>query len=102
MGSVDRAYDTVLRRDVAIKRLLPGEGSETRHLRLLREARAVAQLNHPNVVAVHDVGETSAVRFIVMELVEGGSLADRMKPPLVQALDWLEQVADALDAAHRV
>ena len=106
-GQVDRAFDKELRRAVAIKRLLPGPGgpSGARRARLLREARAVAQLNHPNVVAVYDVGESEGTAFIVMELVLGGSLADRLKAgerwSLAQALDWLTDVGHALGAAHR-
>ena len=107
MGEVDRAFDNELRRAVAIKRLLPGPGgpSEARRARLTREARAVAQLNHPNVVAVYDVGEFEGTGFVVMELVLGGSLADRLRSgerwSLVQALDWLTDVGHALGAAHR-
>ena len=103
-GEVDRAYDTVLRRPVAIKRLI-GAASVARRARLLREARAVAQLSHPNVVNVFDVGEVDGASFVVMELVLGGSLRERLQrgppPAIEEALDWLEQMADALACAHR-
>ena len=108
MGEVDYAYDTVLRRPVAIKRLLMGAtdpSAERRASRLLREARAVALLNHPNVVSVHDVGDAAGVPFVVMELAEGGSLRARLgrqgRPPMALALAWLSDVADALACAHR-
>ena len=119
MGEVDYAYDTVLRRPVAIKRLLMGAtdpSAERRASRLLREARAVALLNHPNVVSVHDVGDAAGVPFVVMELAEGGSLRAQLgrqgRPPMALALAWLsdkgismilvEQNAHmALDYSHR-
>jgi serine/threonine-protein kinase len=105
MGEVARAYDTRLRRAVAIKRLLPtdGDAARRRAARLLREARLIANLTHPNIVAVHDVGDAEGSPFIVMELVEGSSLAQRMhaRVTTAQALAWLTQIADALDCAHR-
>jgi serine/threonine-protein kinase len=106
-GEVHRAFDTKLSRDVAIKLLGHdrGEAGGRYAQRLRREALAVASLNHPNIAAVHDVGEHAGTPFIVMELVDGTSLARRMdgadRPTLVQTLDWLEDIADALDSAHR-
>jgi serine/threonine protein kinase len=74
MGIVYRAYDTVLHRPVAIKLLSHTQlGSEGRD-RMLREAQATARLNHPNIVAVYDVGRADRTPFIVMELVEGHPL----------------------------
>ena len=74
MGSVYRAYDASLKRDVAIK-VLNTEGMETESKdRLQREAQISAQLNHPNIVTTFDVGEIDGLPYIVMELVEGGSL----------------------------
>ena len=106
MGIVHRAYDTELRRAVAIKRLID-EGTRTptpRRTRLLREARAIAQINHPNVIAVYDVGEHEGTDFVVMELVEGGSLRQRIREgpawTIDEALDWLVDVGAALAHAH--
>ncbi|WP_425580296.1 serine/threonine-protein kinase [Streptomyces polychromogenes] len=76
MGTVWRASDELLGRAVAVKELHVGEGKETTGA--LREARTVAQIKHPHVVVVHDVVEDDGRPYIVMELVEGGSLADRL------------------------
>ena len=74
MGTVYRAHDLRLGRDVAIKVVEgPGLDSEARR-RLLHEARTAATLNHPHIVAVHDAGEAGEQPFVVMELVDGGSL----------------------------
>src|SRR5512139_1894653 len=79
MGTIYRATDTLLQREVAVKLLsASGLGTEGR-ARLLREAQAVARLNHPNIVSLYDAGESNGVPFIVMELVAGQSL--REKPP---------------------
>jgi hypothetical protein len=80
MGTVWRARDETLDREVAVKevKLPPGlsdEERENRHRRTLREARAVAQLRHPHVIVVHDIAEQDERPYIVMELIEGGSLA---------------------------
>lgn len=74
MGIVYAAYDPDLYRRVAIKFLLSNQANHTGHDRLLREARAMAQLSHPNVVAVYDVGTWQERVFIAMELVDGGTL----------------------------
>ncbi|HLF28681.1 MAG TPA: protein kinase [Anaerolineae bacterium] len=107
MGVVYRAHDELLDRAVAVKLL-----SETRlgtdgRARLLREAQAAARLNHPNIVTVHDAGETdpatpgaSGVPFIVMELVEGESLYSRRPATIGELLVIARQVCDALDHAH--
>src|SRR5579872_1694630 len=75
MGEVYRARDTRLKREVALK-VLPAEFSNdsARRQRFEQEARAVAALNHPNIVAIYDVGEENGVSFIVTELVDGESL----------------------------
>jgi serine/threonine protein kinase len=94
MGEVYRASDSRLRRDVAIK-VCAEEFSE----RFEREARAVAALNHPNICTVHDLGPN----YIVMEMVEGPTLAERIEEgpiPLYEALQIARQIADALEAAH--
>ncbi|WP_394839026.1 protein kinase [Pendulispora rubella] len=106
MGELFRAFDTRLRRTVALKVLhrdralhAPTESSA----RILREARAAAALSHANVVAIHDVGEHDGVPFIAMEYVEGQSLrafVGSTYPPLETRLGWMVDVARALAAAH--
>ena len=108
IGTVYRAHDTLLDRDVAVKVLNDaGLGTEGR-ARLLREAQAVAKLNHPNIVAVHDAGEVDPAAapgaggtpFLVMELVEGTSLRDRPPSTLEETLGIARQLCAALDHAH--
>src|SRR5262245_4462232 len=79
MGEVYRARDTKLKREVAIK-ILPEEFSRDtdRVARFQREAEVLASLNHPNIASIHDVQEANASRFLVMELVIGETLADRI------------------------
>jgi serine/threonine protein kinase len=104
MGEVYRARDTRLNRDVAIK-VLPEDDAasvESRG-RFEREARAIAALNHPNIVAVYDFGIEAGQQYIVSELVEGESLRSLLtgKPvPIRKLLDIATQVADGLAAAH--
>ena len=104
MGAVYRAVDTRLHRTVAIKLWRHGAvASEDAARRMLREARAASALNHPNIVIVHDFGETSdGDPFIVQELIHGRTLRDRMSRPipLADVADIGTQVARALDAAH--
>jgi serine/threonine protein kinase len=104
MGEVYRAKDTKLGRDVAIKVLPPSLVQEAdRRDRFEREARLLAALNHPHIAAIYgfeDIGEVSA---LVLELVEGPTLADRLKAgplPLMEALRIARQIAQALEAAH--
>src|SRR5512137_1986520 len=100
MGTVYRAHDTLLDRDVAVKVLNDtGLGTEGR-ARLLREAQAVAKLNHPNIVAVYDAGEVDATPFIVMELVAGSSLRECPPSSLDETLRIAQQLCAALDHAH--
>jgi ABC-type oligopeptide transport system substrate-binding subunit/predicted Ser/Thr protein kinase/tetratricopeptide (TPR) repeat protein len=100
MGTVYRAHDTLLDRDVAVKVLShSGLGTEGR-TRLLREAQAAARLNHPNIVSVHDVGEADGAPFVVMELVEGESLRRRQPKAIDEILSIARQVCAALDQAH--
>jgi serine/threonine protein kinase len=100
MGTVYRAHDIVLDRPVAIKVLSDsGLGTEGR-ARLLNEARAVAKLDHPNIVAVHDAGETAGTPFIVMQLVEGESLHARRLTNLDEIIAIAGQVCAALEHAH--
>jgi eukaryotic-like serine/threonine-protein kinase len=105
MGEVYRATDTRLGRDVAVKVLPPALTAEPeRRIRFEREARAVAALNHPNICTIHDVGHDQGIDFLVMELVDGETLAARLARgplPLDQALDRAIEIVDALDKAHR-
>ncbi len=104
MGEVYRAFDPRLGRHVAIK-ILPAEFSDDpdRGWRFEREARAVASLNHPSICTVHDIGEHDGHRYLVMELMEGQPLNERLRAgriPMPLLLDVAIQIADALDAAH--
>jgi Tol biopolymer transport system component len=109
MGEVYRAHDDVLRRRVALKLLQSESGppgsaaSESNVKRVLREARMAAALDHPNVVAVFDVGEHEGTPFMVMELVSGTSLRALLAAsiPVSERVRWLVDVARALAAAHR-
>ncbi len=105
MGEVYRARDTRLGREVAIK-VLPGILSSRPEMRerLDREARALSSLSHPNICVLHDVGHENGTDYVVMELLEGDTLADRLVRgpiPPAQLLEIAKQVADALDRAHR-
>jgi serine/threonine protein kinase len=105
MGEVYKAKDTRLDRTVAIK-VLPSHLSDNTHLkeRFEREARAVSSLNHPHICTLYDIGSENGVDFMVMEHIEGETLADRLKKgalPLDQALRYGIEIADALDKAHR-
>jgi serine/threonine-protein kinase len=105
MGVVYRAHDTALGRAVAVK-VIPPElaGDAERRARLAREAQAAAAIHHPNLVAVHDVGEHDGAPFIVMELVRGRplrSFVGEREPDLRTRIRWLGDIARALEAAHR-
>jgi ABC-type oligopeptide transport system substrate-binding subunit/tetratricopeptide (TPR) repeat protein len=101
MGMVFQAHDTALERDVAVKVLSEASGLGTEGTaRLLQEARAAAQVNHPNIVSVHDVGEADGLPFIVMELVEGESLHERRPGTLADVVAVAGQVCSALEHAH--
>jgi serine/threonine-protein kinase len=104
MGEVYRARDGRLKRDVAIK-ILPPEFARDpdRLLRFRREAEVLASLNHPNIGAIYDFHEAGDTQFLVMELVEGETLADRLHRgplPVEDALRIAVDICDALDAAH--
>jgi len=104
MGEVYRAHDTKLRREVAVK-ILPADFSRDaeRLSRFEREARLLAQVNHPNVASLYGFDESQGQRFLVMELVEGETLAERVarKPiPVEEALPLFRQIAEGLEAAH--
>jgi len=104
MGEVYRARDTRLGRDVAIKVLPPEFADDPERLRRFQqEARAVAALSHPNVLAIHDVGTYEAIPYLVTELLEGESLRDRLKAgglTVRKAVETAVQIAQGLAAAH--
>jgi eukaryotic-like serine/threonine-protein kinase len=100
MGVVYRATDLDLQRQVAVKLLPERVSSPDARERFLREARAAAALNHPNIVAVHDVGEDHGVPFFVMELVEGCSLSQAGTSDFRRVVEIGSQICDALDHAH--
>jgi len=104
MGEVYRARDTKLGRDVAVK-VLPAELADNPEAlsRLEREARAVAQLSHPNILAIHDFGRQGETAYAVMELLEGETLRSRLEHgalPARKAADLAVQIAEGLAAAH--
>src|SRR6202158_3551122 len=105
MGEVYRARDTRLERDVAIKILPPLFSTDpVRKQRFEREAKTISSLNHPNICTLHDVGHQDGIDYLVMECVEGETLAKGLEKgalPLEHVLKLGMQIADALDKAHR-
>src|SRR5882762_11862755 len=106
MGEVYRAHDTRLGRDVAIK-ILPGEMSSDSSLRrrLEREAQAISKLTHPHICTLYDIGHQDGMDFLVLELVEGETLAQRLirgPLPLEQTIRFAAQIAEALGRAHKL
>ena len=104
MGEVYRARDTKLHRDVALK-VLPDSFARDpdRFARFTREAQTLATLNHPNIAQIHGLDESSGVRALVLELVEGEDLSQRIARgpiPIDEALSIATQIAEALEAAH--
>ena len=104
MGEVYRAHDSKLNREVAVK-VLPGSlaGDLAALARFQQEARAVASLSHPNILAIHDFGTEQGVCFAVTELLVGGTLRERLESgpmPVRKVLDYALQVARGLAAAH--
>ena len=104
MGEVYRAKDQKLGRDVAIK-VLPEEVAKDvdRVARFQREAKLLASLNHPNIASIYGLEESEGTHFLVLELIEGDTLADRLKRgaiPVEEALKLALQIAEALEAAH--
>src|SRR4030088_597793 len=105
MGEVYRARDTRLDRTAALK-ILPKGLAETPEVRQRceREARAVSSLNHPHICALYDVGHQDGIEYLVMEYLEGETLAARIERgplPCADLLRYAAQIADALDKAHR-
>ena len=104
MGEVFQAKDQILGRDVAIK-VLPEEFARDtdRVARFQREAKLLASLNHPNIAAIYGLEESGGIQFLVLELVEGQTLSDRIKAgpvPVEESLTLALQIAEALEAAH--
>ncbi len=104
MGEVYRATDSKLKREVAIKVLPPHFAADSgRLLRFQREAQLLASLNHPNIAAIHGLEHVRGVHFLVMELVEGETIAERLASrhmEVSEALRFAVQIADAMQAAH--
>src|SRR5688572_3488522 len=104
MGEVYRARDTTLDRDVALKVLPEAFARDPERLaRFEREAKTLAALNHPHVAHIHGVDDSDGVRALVLEFVDGPTLADRIGEgpiPIAEALSIARQIADAVEAAH--
>src|SRR5271157_2441924 len=104
MGEVYRAADSKLGRDVALKVILQEFTQDTQLMaRFQREAQVLASLNHTNIASIYGLEDSGGVRALVMELVEGPTLADRIKEgaiPLEEALPIAKQIAEALEYAH--
>jgi eukaryotic-like serine/threonine-protein kinase len=104
MGEVFRARDERLGRDVALKLIRPASSDNPDHVRRVeQEARAPAALNHPNILAIYDVGFEGSVPYIVSELLEGKNLRRRLQEgpiPVNEAADYALQIAHGLTAAH--
>jgi tetratricopeptide (TPR) repeat protein len=101
MGTVYRAHDSTLNRDVALKLMSNADLGTEGRARLLNEAQTVAQLDHPNIVTVYDAGEFESKPYIIMQLVDGGTLYDRKPESLDEMLGIIKQVCAALDYAHQ-
>jgi eukaryotic-like serine/threonine-protein kinase len=105
MGEVYRAKDTRLDRTVAIKILVAHLSSNPDlKQRFEREARTISSLSHPHICALHDIGHQDGIDYLVMEFLEGETLADRLNKgalPMDQVMRYGMQIADALDKAHR-
>src|SRR5215472_4258350 len=104
MGEVYRARDLKLKREVAIK-ILPHEFSHDadRVSRFQREAEVLASLNHPNIASIYELAEANGSQYLVLELVDGETLADRIARgpiPVEEALDMARNICEALEAAH--
>src|SRR5258706_15618348 len=105
MGEVYKARDTRLDRVVAIK-VLPTHLADRPELRerFEREARTIASLNHPHICTLFDIGQQNGIDYLVMEYLEGETLAQRLQKgalPLEQVLQYAIEISDALDKAHR-
>src|SRR5215471_3130449 len=104
MGVVYRANDTRLNRPVALKMILDSGDDEDSRKRFLREAQAAARVTHPNICRLYDIGELDGRPFLVMELLEGESISERLQRgplPLEEALQVMLGILSALAALHR-
>jgi predicted ATPase/predicted Ser/Thr protein kinase len=101
MGLVYRAYDEILKRDVAVKIMSKTRLGTEGRARMLREAQTVANLRHSNIVVVYDAGKHEETPFIVMELVEGQTLSDKKPGNLEEIVQVAKQICKALDHAHQ-
>ncbi len=104
MGVVYRATDTKLGREVALKVLPPVFANDSQRMaRFKREAHVLASLNHPNIASIYGLEESDGIHCLVLELVEGPTLAERIQEgaiPLEESLNIAKQIAEALEAAH--
>jgi len=104
MGEVYRARDTRLERVIAVKVLPESVAADAERLRRFeQEAKAVAALNHPNILSVHDIGQQGGIRYIVTELLDGQSLLEKLRDgplPSRRAIEYGLQTARGLAAAH--
>src|SRR5215471_489424 len=104
MGDVYQATDTKLGRSVAIKFLPEAFSHDTERVaRFEREARVLASLNHPHIAAIYGLEESGERKFLVMELVDGETLGERVKRgpiPIDESLEFAKQICEALEAAH--
>lgn len=103
MGEVYRAWDPRLERQVAVKRILSEAAHPKARARFWREARVLAQLNHDNLVALHDIGEEGGQLYLAMELIEGHALSEARSArwPIAEAVELVRQIAQAVGTAHR-
>src|ERR1700748_1298393 len=103
MGLVFRAWDGRLHREVAIKLLHDDYKMSAMRERFLQEARAASALNHPHICTIFDIGEQNGVPYLVMELLEGETVKDRIvrgAPSIEEILRYGQEIAEALAAAH--
>ena len=105
MGEVYQAHDSKLGRDVAVKVLPEAFAHDAERLsRFQREAKMLASLNHPNIATIHGLEQSGSTSYLVMELVSGETLAEKVKRdgpvPVEEALAIAKQIAEALEAAH--
>lgn len=103
MGEVSLAYDTRLNRHVALKSLIADASAGDTRTRLIREARAAAALSHPGIASIFDILDDGETAWIVMEYVDGRTLRDAIeaqRPSIAEALNYIRQLCDAVDAAH--
>ena len=105
MGEVYLAYDKQLERNIALK-ILPAAvvANEERMRRFIREAKAAAALNHPNIAHIYEIGESDGANFIAMEFVDGVTLREKIhcgQTDLIKLLEYLIQVAEGLTKAHQ-